>query len=92
MNKLKLQTIQIGDLHSRIFKQAVVWVEHFFREKKEPFTSNTAVIESDFTVKFYPEFRLEQLRSGDSVDNSIRIFQYRGSMNFNFKLVWNVGL
>jgi hypothetical protein len=45
----------------RVLEEAVVWVEHLLGEKVEPLTSNSAVVETDFSIEFDPKFCLEDI-------------------------------
>ena len=45
----------------RVLEETVVRVEHLLGEKVEPLTSHSAVIETDFSIEFDPEFCLEDI-------------------------------
>lgn len=79
-------------LHCRILEKTVIRIEHLFGEKEEPFPGHSAVVEAHLAVKFHPQLRLEQFRSGYSAYDSERVLQYGRPMHFNFKLVRYIGL
>jgi len=42
-------------LHSRIFKQSIVGIEHVFGKKEKPFTSNSTIIKTRLRLKLNPQ-------------------------------------
>ena len=42
-------------LHGRILKQAVVRVEHLFRQEVEPFSRHSSIVQAHLTVKLNPQ-------------------------------------
>lgn len=80
------------DSRGRVFKQAIVRVEHLLGHEEEPLPGYPSVVKSLFALKFHPETCFQQVGTRNWEDASVRILQDRVSSYLHFKAIRDVGL
>lgn len=81
-----------GGLRGRVFKQAVVGVEHLLGEQEEPLPGNTAVVQALLRLKLDPQPRLQNVWPLKGHDAPVRLLEDVGPVKLHLKAVGNVSL
>lgn len=84
---------QTGEgLRGRVFKQAVVGVEHLLGEQEEPLPGHTAVVQALLRLKLDPQPCLQNVWPLKRHDAPVRLLEDVGPVKLHLKAVGNVSL
>ena len=83
---------QCLDSRGRVLEQPVVRVKHLLGHEEEPLPRHTSIVQSFLSLKLHPQSCLQQVRSLNWENASVRVFQHRVSSHLHLKAVWDVSL
>lgn len=81
-----------GALRGRVFKEAVVWVEHLLGEQEEPLPGHAAVVQALLRLELDPQPRLQNVWPLQRHDAPVRLLEDVGPVKLHLKAVGNVSL
>lgn len=84
---------QAGEgLRGRVFKEAVVGVEHLLGEEEEPLPGHAAVVQALLRLELDPQPRLQHVGPLEGHDAAVRLLEDVGPVQLHLKAVGNVSL
>lgn len=79
-------------LRGRVFKQAVVGVEHLLGEEEEPLPGHAAVVQAFLRLKLDPQPRLQNVGPLEGHDATVRLLEDVVPVQFHLKAVGDISL